>query len=41
MLHRTGYDVTLDDLTRFRQVESIILKHKNFNHPLSKITVAL
>ena len=25
----------------FRQVENIILKHKNFNHPLSKITVAL
>ena len=25
----------------FRQVENIILKHKNFNQPLSKITVAL
>ena len=25
----------------FRQVESIILKHKSFNHPLSKITAAL
>ena len=25
----------------FRQVENIILKHKNFNHPLSKIIVAL
>ena len=42
--HWCDYDYIIinEDLENcFRQVENIILKHKNFNHPLSKITVAL
>mgnify|MGYP001405379515 FL=1 len=42
--HWCDYDYIIinEDLENcFRQVANIILKHKNFNHPLSKITVAL
>ena len=42
--HWCDYDYIIinEDLENcFRQVENIILKHKNFNQPLSKITVAL